>query len=207
MAPFDRSKPISEDPHQRFWSWFLANRDHVAVMIDDQHRGRRAYERLTAEMQRVHANMVPELTRDADGTNVLVISADGHRDAVAAVIRSADAAPVVPGWRVERFRKPTLSGLRIVYQGLEVDPDTIRVAYQVDSGAAVVHIGLVIPGYSKDDERFLGIGFLNLDHTIGEYNTIMHIGRIDLLSPQGTAVNVELLTLAELRELIEERFY
>lgn len=207
MGLFDRFKGKPEDPSVRFWSWFQKNKDRVRVMLTDHDRGMRAYKELTTEIQRVHEDIVPELTQDDNGDAVLVISADGIREAVEVVIRLADAAPVLEGWRVERFRKPAPEGMRIAYEGLDIDPAIVRVAYQVDDVKQVVHIGLIIPGYEEKDIRFKGVGFLYLDHSIGEYNTIMHIGQITFMPHEQAPPNAELLTLSQLRELIEERFY
>lgn len=66
---------------------------------------------------------------------------------------------------------------------------------------------MLIPGYVEADKRFLGVGFLYLDHTIGEYNIIMHIGHIEFRSFDGFPANAHLLTLEELRMMIETEFY
>lgn len=207
MGLFDRFQRTSKDPDQRFWSWFMENKDRVRVMFTDQDKGMRAYKELTTEIQRVHEALMPELTQDDNGDGVLVISADGRREAVDVVIRLADAAPVLDGWRIERFRKPAPEGMRIVYEGLDIDPASVRVAYKVVDAERLVHIGLFIPGYEEKDERFKGVGFLYLDHSIGEYNIVMHIGHIAFMAPEEAPPNAALITLSGLRGLIEERFY
>jgi hypothetical protein len=207
MGLFDRSKKGPKDHNVRFWEWFVKNSERVGLLLDHWGQAMKAYEELTKELKLVHEDIVPELTRDIDGTNVLVISADGRREAVEPVIALSDAAPVIPGWRVERFRKPAPSGMRIEYQGLDIDPAEIRIAYQVDKDKPLVHIAMLIPGYEEADKRFLGVGFLYLDHTIGEYNTIIHIGHLEFRSFDGVPPNVDLITLDALRVMIETEFY
>jgi hypothetical protein len=207
MGLFDRFRSAPPDPYERFWSWFVRNKDRVARMIDDRTIGLAAYEELTTEMKRVHEHLMPELTRDKDGTNVLVISADGRREAVEPVMQLAKAAPDLPGWRIQRFRSPGPEDMRIHYPGAELVPASMRVAYRVDDAKRLVHVGMVMPGPVKDDKQMGGLALLCLDHTIGEYNTIMHVGRIDLLAPEEVPPNAALLTLVQLRELIEQRFY
>lgn len=207
MGLFDRFRRTAEDPTARFWAWFASNKDRVALMFEDDRVGMKPYEELTTEIKKVHEALMPELTRDGDGTNVLVISADGRREAVQPVMDLAEAAPDIPGWRIERFRKPAPEGMRINYQGLDIDPVEVRIAYKVDMEERVIHLGVVLPGFKEDDKRFIGVAFLYLDHTIGEYNTIMHTGRIDLLAPGSVPPNAHLITLAELREMIEAKFY
>lgn len=207
MGLLDLLKRSSKDPKERFWTWFEKNKGEVGVVLVDQAKGMAAYQRLTAEIQRVNEHIVPELMGDADGTNVLIISADGKREAVQAVIDLAEAAPQIGGWRVERFRRPAPEGMRIVYQGLDIDPANVRVAYNVDEAKPVVHVAVLLPGYTEIDKRFLGVGFLYLDHTIGEYNTIMHVGQIKFMAPEDVPPMAELLTLTELRKLIEAKFY
>jgi len=207
MGLFDRLKKEPTGPKERFWDWFMQNKERVAVMLDDRGRGMKAYEELTKEIKRVHEDLMPELTRDSDGTNVLVLSADGRKEAVGSVIALADAAPEIPGWRIERFRKPGPEGMRIEYQGLDIDPSGIRIAYQLDKEKALVHIAILIPGYEEADKRFIGVGFLYLDHTIGEYNTIMHIGHLEFRSCDSVPASAHLLSLDELRTMIETEFY
>jgi hypothetical protein len=207
MGLLDRFKKEPTEPEERFWAWFMKNKERVAVLLDGNGPGMKAYSELTNEFKRVHEDILPELTRDIDCTNVLVISADGRREAVEPVIALSDAAPEIPGWRVERFRKPAPTGMRIEYQGLDIDPVEIRIAYQVDEEKPLVHIAMLIPGYVEADKRFLGAGFLYLDHTIGEYNTIMHIGHLEFRALDRAPANAHLITLEELRSMIEKEFY
>lgn len=133
-------------PQQRFWYWFLGNSKRVSALIDDPGLGMDIHEELTTEIKRVQEAIVPELTRDADGSDVLVLSADGRKEGVEPVIALADAAPDIPGWSVERFRKPGPEDMCIEYQGLSVDASGIRIAYQGDKDAPLLHIAMLIPG-------------------------------------------------------------
>ena len=207
MGLLNLLKRAPKDPTERFWAWFEKNKEDVAVLLSDRKRGMAAYERLTTEIQRVHESIMPEVTGDGDENNVLVISAGGIREAVPAVIALAEAAPRLVGWRIERFRSPRLEGTTINYQGLEVDPGSIQVATRFDEKEPLIHVGLVIPGYQEEDKRYLAVAFLYLDHTIGEYNTIMHVGRVNLFASNPLPAGTGLTGLAQLRETIETHFY
>ena len=97
MGLYDRSEKEPTDPRERFWAWFMKNRELVGSLLDHWGWEMKAYEELTKEIKQVHEALIPELTRDSDGTNVLVISADGSREAVGPVIELSDAAPPIPG--------------------------------------------------------------------------------------------------------------
>lgn len=79
MGLFDRFKKEPMEPKERFWAWFMKNRERVGLLLDNWGREMGSYEELTKEIKQVHGALMPELTRDKDGTNVLVISADGRR--------------------------------------------------------------------------------------------------------------------------------
>lgn len=192
----------------RFWSWFIRHISEVNRFIrsEDGDRDYDIYDRLTFEIRRIHPDLTPELTIDDAETSVLVLSCDGRREGVPEVIALADRAPDFPGWRIQRFRSP-MPDAAIEYEGLTVKAKDIKVAYSVDEDESEVHVMLLIDGYKDDDMRYEGAASLVMDHSIGEYNTIMHIGAITFRSPEGANPHLKLLSLDGLRELIERKFY
>jgi hypothetical protein len=55
MGLFDRSKKVPKGPNERFWAWFVKNKERVIVLLDDRGRGMSAYGEPTTEIKRVPA--------------------------------------------------------------------------------------------------------------------------------------------------------
>lgn len=198
----------NDGARDRFWKWFIAHESQLDRFIrsKDRDRDHRVYDRLTTEIRRVHMDLTPELTIDDAKISVLVLSCDGKKNCVAEVISLADRAPEIQGWRIQRFRSP-MPDAAIKYEGLTLDVKQINAAYKVDREKNKVHVLLLIDGYKEGDMRYEGAAFLVMDHTIGEYNTIMHVGSITFRAPDHESERFHLITLNGLRELIEREFY
>jgi hypothetical protein len=193
---------------ERFWRWFAENAAAYKAFITRNDGDMRPYHKLIAAMQKVDKRVSPELTVENDGTNVLVITCDGIKEAADAVISLAEGAPDLPGWRVQRFRPPgDPEGMVIKLAALELGPADMRVAYHVAKDENKVHVALFINGYKEDETEFKQIAFLLLDHCIGEYNTMMHLGAIEFHERAEAQPELELLSLDELRQLIERECY
>lgn len=191
---------------EAFWGWFQQNSGHLqALARAPDENGMKLYRELIKRIERTAPGVYPELTVDGDAC-VLVLSVGGMKSAIPALDRLAAAYRPTPGWNIQRFRKP-LEGFTTEIEGLAVDPTAIRVGHQRDPAAALVHIMLALPGYKDADSRYKAAGFLALDHTLGEYNTMMHIGNVDFADLGHMRRDAPLITLVELRELIEREFY
>lgn len=192
-------------PGATFWAWFQENAASYKRFIADRDRDMNMYQRLIAEMAKVDKRISPELTIE-EGKGVLVLTCNGMREAASALIAFADEAPEIPGWRVQKFRPPGGEDMAIEMAGLSLAPKEMKVAYALDKERSLVHLALVIPGY-KDTTEFKQIAFLLLDHSIGEYNTMMHVGGIEFGAPEHAPRNARLISLEDLRKLIEREFY
>lgn len=209
MLGLFKKKQNNTGSSEQFWAWFQKNADNYRAFINADPKGRdmRLYNKLIVELQKVDARLSPELTVDEDGTTVLVLTCHGDEEAADRLIMIADQAPQLQGWRVQRFRAPGEPDLGIRLNGLELSVDDMRIAYQVDDEEKRVHVGLFISGYQDDNKTFKEIAFLLLDHSIGEYNTMMHLGGIQFAALEDAPPNADMLTPDELRQLIERKFY
>lgn len=196
-----------EKTRQRFWEWFQANRSALEALLAK--RGDvRTYHELIKQMRRVDERIAPELTIGDDNAHVLVLSCDGKKEAMEAVITMAQSAPVLSGWRVERFRAPVnRPGMAIAIGDLELKPEDVQVAYHLEGEKDLVHVALFVRGYREDRPEFKTLAFLLLDHSIGEYNTMMHLGAVQFHEAAAAPAGAHLLTLSGLRELIERECY
>lgn len=175
VAPLDAAAQNAAAADSQFWRWFEANAarlravsDFVTVMNEIQ-----------AELDKEHAGVIAELTED-DKDRVLVLSADGDKKLFPTVQRLYAARPNVAGWSVIAFRPPADPKdptTKMEMNGKSIDPAKVR--FVVVSTGDPIDIDVYVPGYIKDDETMGMLGFLALDHTVGEYAMETRIGGIE----------------------------
>src|SRR5688572_13561545 len=135
-------------------------------------------QRVSTELERVNAGLSAEIGGDGADRD-LVLTADGNRD-LFPVIQAvhAERPQVVPGWTIIAFRPraaPGDFGVRIEMGGRTVDPREVR--FVATRAASKLELDVFIPGFTTTEEMG-GIGFILLDHTIGEYDMETVIGGI-----------------------------
>lgn len=198
-----------EDPQHvaAFWRWFKKNRMRIERLALGDKDQLPVYKEMTRRMHAFHPGIYPELSVD-EQEYVLIVTADGRMDAMDPVMHFTELYPVIEGWRIQRFRKPVNDPYAVFeYQDLICALEEVRVAYVMDEAAKKVHVALVIDGATRDDLRWHGMLYLLLDHAIGEFNTMLHVGGLDLMTLEELPQDAQLITLDELRVVFEEAFY
>jgi len=177
------------DPTRSFWSWFA---DHGAELRAEPDI-RTTMERITAELAKVDPGVVAEIGTDG-ADRQLVLTADGKRANFPGVQKIYAARPTVPGWTIVAFRqrpKPGSPPLRIDLAGGRISPDDVK--FIATPSGSQLDVVLYIPMSGSHDE--LGtVGFLLLDHTIGEYDSEMKVGQIDFATIDKAPANARPLT-------------
>jgi hypothetical protein len=204
-----RSDPSRKDPKAiaAFWTWFKKNRERIEALAGGDAAQLPIYAEMTRRMHLFHPTVFPELNVDEEGF-VLIVTADGRSEGIEPVMQFTELYPVIEGWRVQRFRKPVNDPLAVFeYHDLICAIEEVRVAYALDLDTQQVHLGFVVDEASKEDERWQGMLFILLDHAIGEFNTMMHVGGLELMNEAELPPQVALISLDRLREVIEENFY
>jgi hypothetical protein len=163
-------------PEQTFWAWFESNEP---ALFDFEKDRERTFDRLTAEMHKVHPSLTFEFGPKENGHREFTISADGIREAFPKVEALYAAAPSLPQWRFLKFRqrrKPS----DISYGGVTVQARTVAVQVNPD-GPTRVDITVFFPRYPDAAERtYKTIMFLLLDDALGEYGVEMHVAAISV---------------------------
>ncbi|HQV52763.1 MAG: hypothetical protein IPI00_02935 [Flavobacteriales bacterium] len=191
-----------------FWTWFKQNQRSIERLAEGDREMLPVYEEMTHRMHGFHPNIFPELSLDDAGGYILIVTADGRNEGLEPVMHFTELYPVIEGWQVQRFRKPVNDPLAVFeYHDLIVALAEVNVAYAYDPENELIHVGLVIEGASREDERWLGMMYILMDHAIGEYNTMTYMGSLDLMAIDELPENVTLITMDELREVFEEEFY
>lgn len=165
-------------PEADFWQWFQKNE---AALFDFERDQERTFDRLAAEMHKVHSSLTFEFGPKSGNQREFVISADGIRDAFPKVESLFAVAPKLPKWKITKFR-PRRDPFDLEYNGVSVKASTIAVLLQPDGQKLALTV--LVPGYTESAHRtFTGIAFLLLDQALGEYDVETRVGHISLKAP------------------------
>ncbi len=177
LAVSGRAQP-REALHKEFWQWF---QQHDSALFVVRTGSEPIVAELVARLHAVHPDLVFEFGPVTAGRRQFIISADGLRTAFPAVIALGDAAPEMERWHVVTFR-PRRPPTRLELGGIVVNPEDVRVRLQMAGDR--IRLTVAIPGFSSTkDHRFEQIGYLLLDHALGEYTMETRIGGITFVAP------------------------
>jgi hypothetical protein len=167
-----RAQPLRKQDVVSFWLWFSDS----AIRL----RGREPEEaaaalnaRLEAQGFEVYAELDP-----AEPNWRLIITADGIRERMPEVEKLVATARETPGWTVVAYRQPTgVAGMTMEMDGQKLAYDDVRVT--ATPAGDMIDLRVYLPGCRTDRETAVHMGFLALDHTIGEETMLKRIGVID----------------------------
>ena len=169
-APTTTTPPASNGV-ATFWKWFT---DH-ATELHKNAELRVVMESISAELEKVHPGVFAEIGKHGDEL-MLVISADGDKKLFPQVHEVYAARPTVPGWKIVAFRQRD-AGFAIEMEGKKIEPKTVK--FVGTPGEGKLDIDVYLPGFKKDDDEMKKIGFIILDHMVGEYDMETKIGGIE----------------------------
>jgi len=165
----------SEKPStaEEFWLWFASESANLKAMDP-------------AKMMQLLGFQVADFAKDVifgvftaeiDEVWTLEISAGGVEATISQVFSLTESAPNIPGWEFVAFKQA--GGLNsIKFNGIDLDFSAIRaVLVRSDGPRQNVILYMPIPE-DTPIEKCQELGFIALDHTIGEYNVMTKIGQI-----------------------------
>lgn len=165
-------------PESDFWVWFQKN---DSALFDFERDQETTFDRLAAELRKVHPDLTFEFGPKKGGKREFIISADGIRAAFPKVESLYAAAPSLSRWTFIKFR-PRRAPFDIEYQGINVKADSVRVLLAADGARTGVTV--LIPGYSAERRKtYGGIAFLLLDQALGEFDVEARVGSVDVDAP------------------------
>lgn len=183
------------DATAAFWSWFQKNAAELHADPDL----RKVMERISTELAKIDKGVFAEIGGDAK-TRLLVISVDGKKELFPKVQAIHAAAPKVDGWKIVPFRQRSAPGEMAKFQlgGKTLDPTQIKLVAKANGDK--LDIDVYMPGFTTHDEM-AQIGFIVLDHTVGEYDMETRIGGIEFLplekAPAGAKPIAELPAIVD----------
>jgi hypothetical protein len=147
-------------------------------------------------LQKIRSGLTFELGSPGERRE-LVISADGDKDLFPEVVSLVKAAPDVQRWRFIAFRPRGVFPVEITVG--EKIADSNDVFFSLLDNGKVAGIRLFIPGYETNDLGWREVGYLLLDHALGEYDVEQKLPLIKMYSTQ-EATNERRYPLIELPE-------
>lgn len=199
-------KKNTRTKEQKFWDWFIKNKVGLEKFITSDLTDYRLYNRLTREIKKCNPLLFPEMTISKDNKFVLIITPDGMRDGIVPTQNLFDKKPEVGNWIIKKFRQP-LDTVELNFDGIEYSLSEIKVEHYVDYDREKVDIQVFVKGFDEKDTRMESLAWLYLDHVLGEYNTITKVGAVIFSDWKNVEKENDLLSLFELRKLIERELY
>src|SRR5262249_23226597 len=173
-----------------------------ADLFDFERNQEAIFDRLAAEMHKVHPSLTFEFGPKENGRREFVVSADGIKDAFPKVESLYAAAPTMAHWTFIKFR-PRREPFDIDYAGVSVKADAVSVLLQPDGQKAGLTV--FIPGYNEGaHEIYAGIAFLLLDQALGEYDVETRVGFVDVKAPSPNLADAR--SLKELPKAFDDFF-
>lgn len=165
---------LGKDPVEALWEYVRSN----IRSIDDVQQSA-VQDKLSKALRAVNKGLVWGCGAAPDGTPVLEISADGIRELIPVVKDLVARAPVMPGVSVVAFKQPAKDGFSIETPVGKVDFDDMRWV-PVGSAHGVEHLDIYVPLPRGTNSAVLGqMGFLFLDHTLGEYIVMTRVRELE----------------------------
>ena len=160
---------------ERFWKWFLANRErlHSSAYNDEALLDEVGEALHLVDVRFAFEIGPPEAIRE------FVISADGLKDVFPSVVSLVSAAPNIPQWKITAFRPRRTLLPSVELNGYSVDPEDVSFSLLDDSEIAGIH--LFLPNFREENVTLKQIGYLLLDSALGEFDVEMNLGLIKML--------------------------
>lgn len=174
VVPVPAAAPVAPEAANRavsFWTWFSAHAAELHANPDL----RAVMETISAELDKAYPGVFAEIGKTGDEL-MLVLSADGIKKLFPQVQEVFAARPAVPGWKIVAFRQRD-AGFAIEMNGTKIEPATVKFVGAPADGK--LDLDVYLPGFKADDEELKKIGFIILDHVIGEYDMETKIGGIE----------------------------
>jgi hypothetical protein len=161
-----------------FWQWFQKNE---AMLYSFEENPEEAFAQLSLQLAKVDENLAFLFGPPReDGTREFIVSANGIAASFPAVEALYAAAPALPRWTFGKFRPRLEPPEHITLEARTLMSDDI--SYRMYEDGEKVGILIFIEGLAEQ-ERYLfqHIGFLFLDHILGEYDVGTRVGFIEFL--------------------------
>lgn len=180
VLPFSNqaAEMFESSKEKRFWTWFQKNEE---MLYSFEMNPEQAFTQLSAQLGKVDENLAFLFgPPNEDGTREFILSANGIAASFPAVEALHGAAPDLPRWTFGKFRPRLEPPEHISLEGRTLMSDDI--SYRMYEDGEKVGFLIFMEGLSEQEiSLFQHIGFLFLDHILGEYDVGTRVGFIEFL--------------------------
>lgn len=160
----------ASDATSEFWSWF-AGQARTFDVKSPSHQAE-----LGKRLQRINKELTWGVSAGSNGeASTLEISASGIPQLIPIVQAVVGASPDIPGWNFVAFRQPAET-FSIKMGSNEISPQSVYWDKLAETSGRV-DIALYLP--LPDHLARIKMGFIVLDHSLGEYLVMTRVGAID----------------------------
>jgi len=175
------------DTPEAFWTWFRENLKRLRAQPPEVMIGE-----VNKQFQRAYPGLIMEF--GLEEPLLVVISGDGLKENIPKVKRAVAEAPIYSEYRVVAFRQPSKEAPTVRIGEVEADLSLTRCRPTTRSGSHV-DIELFVPVPNIFPEDVVGqLGFIALDHILGEEAVMTRIGDISFYSIEQAPEDAVLLT-------------
>ncbi|MGK7379629.1 hypothetical protein ACSFXN_17575 [Planococcus sp. 1R117A] len=171
--------PTRKNKIEAFWRWFEKNEETYFELAEENRE--ELFDELQQKLQKVNKHLVFEFSAEPEnGKREFIISADGMVEAFDAVFDLQEAAPELERFEIIAFRQPSLEEFSVHYGNKELTWEDVYYTALQDIEQEEVNMMLYIKGLTEEnEEEIIPLVFILLDSVIGEYNTGVHVGRVE----------------------------
>ncbi len=171
---------------EAFWQTFAYEERNLALMPQQE------YVAVANDMLERYAPGLALELEQADGSlfKRLVISAHGNTEQFESVMAVVQAAPSLPGYKVQAFRNRTLgSDFSMSMDGFSLACSDVLVAHYDADGIVGLELSFekIIPADMAEHAQRMG--FIMLDHVLGEWDFAVRVGPVDFVDAFSPSVN------------------
>ncbi|MBI5123085.1 hypothetical protein HZA75_04480 [Candidatus Roizmanbacteria bacterium] len=193
-------KKINSSAEKNFWKWFSSESKDYLLHLEK--RQDELLPKLDKELHKVNANLIYQFSSlKKNGKREFVISVDGQKKLIPAVLKLVAAAPNLDRWEIIAFRQRQHELPIIEIADFKVDPDDIYFSSEIIKNE--IHIILFVKNYTAKKE-YLGAIFIILDSALGEYDAMTKIDSLEIKLLNETNIH-GLKPLKELSKLIDSQ--
>jgi hypothetical protein len=141
-------------------------------------------------VKQVNSDLVWGMGVGADQIRSFEVSAGGIRKNIPAVQAFVSAAPQIDGWRIVAFKQPSSDfSVKLVASGESIDAKTVQVAPSPNR-EGLIDLKVHVPTPAGCPPNTVAeLGFIFLDHILGEYIVMTRLGELSfessLVAPPG----------------------
>lgn len=187
----------------KFWDWFLKNEPLFYYGTEHPRNRIDIVEKITDQLKSLNQYLVFELSPIKEGEyKEFIISADGIKEAFAAVLEVVKYAPKHKNWRFIAFRPRMESDDLSISTGLiDFSYNDLFFRYVLTDKEFGVELNIRNFKYTDWEKNAL---FVLLDSLVGEYDAVTEIDWLEWVELDEQEEE-ELFPFVELRKLVDER--